>query len=236
MMFQHENIKFANQELLWFNGDSEDRYLTHLKERYADLKENQWINRSFTYKFNNHGFRCDQFNDTPNIVTLGCSLTFCMGVPIEDSWPTLVANELNLTCFNLGVQAASHDTAFRLAYHWLEKIKPKIVVLWGPDQDRFELSADQQFYSYLPNKPDLYPGRDFYKQWITNSTNGLLNKTKNTLAIKYLCNKLDIKFIDMLDLKRAYNFRADLARDLSHPGIKSNLTIAKAVLSSIHVW
>jgi len=230
----HRFQEFANQELLWSPGDSEELYLNNLKTNYDKLKDNGWINHSFTYKYNSHGFRCNEFDASPSIVALGCSNTMGTGLPIEHTWSYILAENLNLTCFNLGVGGGANDTSFRLAYIWLELIKPKIVVLWNPHPDRIELLDETKNYTYQPINPDIrMPGSDWYKHWVSTSDNGELNKIKNSYAIAQLCKRLGIKFFSkeqILTEDFPYVLGNDRARDLLHSGSQSNLNIANCIL------
>ena len=227
------HYKYANQILHWLPMDTEKLYQHNLEHHLTELQKYNWVDSTFTYKFNSHGFRCNEFSNEPSAVFLGCSLTQGVGLPIENTWANIVANQLNLKCYNLGIGGGSNDTTFRLAYSWLEIIKPKIVILCSPLPERLELLSLDCMFQLLPNSSQTQPGLDFYKHWCINENNGLLNKTKNVLAIENLCSRQNIKFIaaDCIDLLLDPDM--DLARDLCHPGIKSNLAFAQHVLSLV---
>jgi hypothetical protein len=226
MMQDHIYKKFADQELLWFASDSEDTYATNLKNNYDSIKP--WINCNLSYKFNSHGFRCNNFSDKPSAVILGCSITFGVGLPIETTWSRVVADQIGLECYNLSILAGANDTAFRLAYYWLEKIKPKMVLVLSPDPSRIELLTPNGEILYNPNKSLSPIGQDFYKQWLTDDNNSLLNQKKNLMAIEYLCNQLNIKFL----VEDSYPI-VDVARDLKYPGIATHKVLAEKFLNRI---
>jgi len=230
MITVHPHTIYANQELTWLPSDSESLYKENLSRQLHLLEEHNWLNTTFTYKFNTNGFRCQEFNSSPCMLALGCSLTFGLGLPVEHTWPTLLANQLGLTCYNLGIPGASNDTAFRLASHWIPKLKPKVVVLYSPAPDRLELVTDVKSYTYLPGKPTINPGSEFYKMWITNSANGELNQAKNIGAIASLCTAQSIKFVYVYGNELN---KVDLARDLQHPGRNTNANYADLLLSKI---
>lgn len=218
-------IEYANTEINWLPMDTEKLYNLNLKYKKSLLEQYNWIDSNFTYKFNKHGFRSDEFTNDPSIVFLGCSITAGIGLPIEATWPTLVANHLNLRCYNLGIGGASNDTAFRLAHVWIEKLKPQIVVFCQTYAERYELHSSTGIISNIAKECG-----DFYNHWLSNNNNSLLNSIKNRLAINQLCNQFGIKFVhtDVNDV-----VVIDKARDLAHPGIKSNLEFSKLVLSRI---
>jgi hypothetical protein len=225
--------KYSNQELEWIAADSLTNYQTNLKSRYGELEQYQWIDSNITYKLNNHGFRCENFNHSNSVVFLGCSHTFGVGLPIASTWAQIVADSLKLTCYNLALPGTSNDTAFRLAYHWIEKIKPKCVIHCQIDSSRFELINGEdivRFNSSLADKNILsVHDKIFYKKWVATDVNSELNKQKNILAIKKICNDLNIR-IEIVDSHFFIKSRVDLARDLSHSGVATNKNFSDLVL------
>jgi hypothetical protein len=222
---------YANQEFDWLTMDTEKLFLENLKNRKQELEQHGWIDRKFTYKFNSDGFRADEFTDQEGIVFFGCSHTVGIGLPYETTWPYLVSKFLKLRCYNLAIGGSSNDTAFRLAHHYLDKIKTKLVVMLTTYNHRLELLNQKneilQFFG-----PGTSPIRNckFYDTWLSNDTNMEANKIKNTLAINMICNNLGIKFVAM-DQSEMQNL--DLARDLAHRGIESNRDFSKKALVSI---
>ena len=85
----------ANRTVKWLPWDTEERYIENLKLNPQALENNGWINKEFTYQFNSFAFRCEEFTNDPSILFLGCSHTVGVGLPIEHTWPTVVANKLN---------------------------------------------------------------------------------------------------------------------------------------------
>ena len=121
--------KYASRSLNWLPMDSEELYLNNLKNpaQYELLKTHNWIDSNFTYKFNANGFRCNEFTSDPTIMFIGCSHTIGIGLPEDNTWPSIVSKKLNMACANLGQGGGSADTAFRLCHGWIDQIKPKIV-------------------------------------------------------------------------------------------------------------
>lgn len=219
----------ANKEIEWLPMDSEDRYQENLKFKSKVLERYGWLNSKFTYKFNSHGFRCEEFTEDPSIVFLGCSMTVGVGLPIEATWPTLVSNELNLKCYNLGIGGASNDTAFRLALYWLEKIKPKMVVFCRTFPTRMEVfSATGAIANIADELPEFY-----LNYWTRNIHNVDLLQKKNSLAIMKLSEEIDAKFVQ-ISVTDFQPLQVDLARDLAHPGVQTNIKVSELVLSKIN--
>jgi hypothetical protein len=231
----HEYSKYANQTLDWVPMDTKELYAENLRNNHANLEKFGWLNNTVSYKFNSYGFRSDEFSLEPNMVSLGCSHTCGIGIPIENSWTSIVSNNLNLKNFNLGVGGSSNDTAFRIAHNWLPQLKPKVVVYLSPDRCRFEYHSSPDIRNYGPWSNDA-----LWKSWISDDTNSDVNFLKNTLAIKNICNDLNIKLIHVeynnlssLGVLGIYNNDYDLARDLAHDGIKANQSIANYILSKL---
>lgn len=227
----------ASQELSWIAMDDAERFNNNLTTRYSDLKDNGWIDTPITYKLNNYGFRCDNFTDNePSVMFLGCSHTFGVGVPLENTWAHLVANSIKLKNYNLGMPGCSHDTAFRLAYHWLDKIKPKLVIFCRPEITRIELIDEDTMIRFnvdtLRNYAVPEELRAFYKKWILNDLNSEMNAAKNLLAITHLCNTagIDLKIVNSSFF---VDSTVDLGRDLYHAGVVTNKNFSELVLSQI---
>ena len=215
---------FAGQTLHWLPMDTRELYEKNLKDNFIELEKYGWVNSSFTYNFNKSGFRCQEFNTSLSIVFLGASVTTGIGLPEECIWTTIVAKKLNLTPYNLGVGGAANDTSFRLAYYWLDKLKPHVVVNLQTFNHRTEIFTIKKF----ENNHEL---GEFEHCWTLSEINGNLNKLKNNLAIAKLCENLKIHYVS-LEATDMEPYK-DLARDLYHPGKITNSDFADYVLSKI---
>jgi hypothetical protein len=160
----------------------------------------------------------------------GCSLTIGIGIPWESTWSYMVSKSLGLNCFNLGQGGASNDTAYRLASNWIKLIKPKVVVFMNTPGPRTELIVHDKFKTINIHYKEYYNDNMFH-DWISTDLNSLLNQEKNTLAIKQICNDLGIKFVSHAPFGQEDYF--DLARDLVHPGINSNVAMSEKILEMI---
>jgi len=223
--------EYANKSLDWLPMDTKELYEKNLKEKYQLLKQHDWIDKSFTYKFNSHGFRCEEFTNKPTIMVLGCSFTCGIGLPIEFIWPELISKNLNMHCANLGIGGGSNDTAFRLCNGWIDVIRPQVVILLRTNPDRLELLNSTTIENLSLLWEELITGySSFLKKWTIDYNNIYFNDLKNQIAIQNICVTRNIKF---LSLRFNQIPRADLARDLCHRGIKSNKLFAEYVLTKI---
>jgi hypothetical protein len=238
MNHESHNKKYAGQTLDWLPMDTEELYKFNLKNRYNELESNGWIDNPVTYDFNSDGFRCDEFSQDPGILFLGCSFTLGIGVHVEQVWPELVSQQLNMQCFNLGQGGASADTAFRFCQGWIDKILPKIIVFALPPDDRIELIVNGRAQDLSPAWSWCDHYSNYLKDWIIDDDNANLNQLKNKLAIKMLCQDRGIKYVEIdphaiSSRMRGHTFPMDFGRDLMHPGPIYHSNVAKIALSLI---
>jgi hypothetical protein len=218
-----------NSVQAWFGMDSEDRYLSNRQHR-ADLLREQgwWEPAEIEYRFNRHGFRSAEFGSGPGTLFLGCSFTMGVGVAYQDTWAHIVSCALGTACWNLGQGGGSMDTCFRLAEHWIPRLRPGRVVLLTPPQDRWELiDADG-----LPKRFSVHDSDDpISRKWLEHPENARLNHLRNRLAIRALC---DLESVPLSEWSYAdLPANGSLGRDLSHPGIEAHRRFAVKVISQI---
>lgn len=92
------------------------------------------------YTYNSLNFRSPEFFEDPDILTIGCSHTWGVGVPDGTLWPAVLAKQLNLSYANLGVPGASIYSAINVAMAYVEKYgKPKHIVGLLPDFRRLSI-------------------------------------------------------------------------------------------------
>lgn len=217
---------YADKELLWLPMDTKELYKQNLKTKFELLKSQGWVDADISYKFNSTGFRSKEFVSNDSIVFLGCSFTVGVGLPVEKIFPEIVSSSVKLDCYNLGVGGASADTCFRLAYYWLPRIQPKMVIAMLPSLHRLELYDNKDFHHHRPTI-----AKDS-SDCILSEEYCYLNQQKNSLAIEQLCNNLRIKFLNYKLERDFIQVPDDFARDLSHLGCKSHAATAQMILSS----
>ena len=231
MESKHRNLHLAGTEVNWLDTDSEELYQKNLKQNYKLLKEFDWVDKKFTYKFNSHGFRGDEFDSGPGAMFLGCSHTFGVGLPIETTWSHLISHALELKNYNLGIGSSSNDTAFRLAQYWIPKINPKVVVFASTERTRFELHTINNEIQNLNVWQNPEETAGFWQHWVGNDINCDMSYLKNQLAIKQLCQENNIKYFHVEILKSVHEI--DKARDLMHYGVKTHKRIANGILRKL---
>ena len=239
---KHQHTFMANQEVEWFNTDDASLFkeFMTIPSRRRLLEENGWDKTQFTYKFNSHGFRADEFSSEDSIMFLGDSYVLGTGVPNEVTWTYLVSQELKLCNFNLGISGGSNDTSFRLASHYLPQLKPKYVVLFTTFTDRLDIIDTEHVRTLMHstwNLPNRY--KEFYKDWIISEENGQLNLEKNQRAIRQLCQENNINLIEAKNQdywaipNQANGPSGNIARDLIHAGPDAHREIANDIIAKI---
>ena len=209
-------LNHAGQTLTWLGMDNKETFDRNLQIKKDEMMSLGWTEDSVEYKFNQHGFRCDDFSDQPSIVFLGCSYTLGVGVAKSQCFSTLVAKKLNLAECNLAQGGGSADTCFRLFLDWHRKIKPTVVVMLQPLIQRIELLSHPLPKFFLPNQfPKEH--REFYREWMM-SNNAEYNRQKNTFAIAHLCHQINAQFVYLSAEELKTQHFKDVGRDLLHPG------------------
>jgi hypothetical protein len=231
---------WANTTVSWVAGDDEAKYKTHLKEKYDELARYNWIDTPIDYTFNSNGFRCAEFTSDPTLMTLGCSYTVGIGLPVESIWSELLAKKLDMRCANLGQGGMSNDTAFRLCHGWIDIVKPKVVVFFRTFANRLELLTQNMTSVGFGAWNNTIPENHYLLHWFTREANASINAAKNTMAIQHLCRERNIPlyiynaFETLNDCHTSLGFEnQDLARDLMHYGKKSHAMVADQIYNDI---
>jgi len=215
--------KLINQTVKFLPMDTERRFyhFRECRDRRSILKTFGWLDTEINYSFNSYGFRSDEFEDVsiPSILFLGCSYTVGIGIKIEHSFTSIIAKELNLKNYNLGVGAGGADSSFRIGHYWIPKLKPTAVVFMNLFERRCEkIKKGNICEQIIINKQEDMLSD---KHWDINNLKGLY-------ALKHICHEYNIKFYNITKFAKL-----DLARDLVHPGKLSNEQTAEEILNQI---
>jgi hypothetical protein len=239
----HPGTRYKSTTQYWIPSDSQENFQINSKDpaKYQLLVDHGWNTpTSIPYVINKHGFRCDEFEtNVENVVTLGCSFTMGIGLPVETIWPSLVSQALGLKLYNLAWGGNSADTCFRLSEYWLPILKPSVVCMLTPPPTRVEIiddNKDSPATTVLPGVDYDQPLFDiFLKTWFLHEENCRLNSLKNQLAIKQLCHRLNIKVVVLTALEDLEYDRTkidNLARDFIHPGPEEHRELAKKFIEA----
>ena len=216
----HDYVVHANSVQAWMPMDSHDRWMDNCRDpvRRHMLVSHGWLpEQQITYSFNSHGFRSPEFNDLSSILCLGCSFTMGIGLPLHQTWPSILQDLIGKTCWNLGLGGSSLDTAFRLVQYYVNHLNITAVLCLVPESKRFEIFKNGQ--PCIINWSNYHPYNKFYKHWMCDDKNAEINELKNLLAIEKLCDSISIPFKYMYaEIEMGLAGERSLARDLTHSG------------------
>lgn len=241
--------KFIDTTTNWCPSDTEQRFnenMADTKQR-AKMEEFGWTRENVSYTFNKDGFRSEEFTDGVNdsVLFLGCSLTAGIGVDLESSWAYKVASSLGLRRYNLGVGGGGPDMCFRLAHHWIPRLRPKYVMMLTPNAARMEIVLNDAIIPCLPNMTHLDADimrkvEGFYNGWLSHPANADMNLLKTSLGVQSICNSVGVELIEIqvekLNLYPNIEYKtwmSTLGRDLLHPGKEWHEAVTARFLDEI---
>lgn len=232
-----------SQTVLWTGTDTEERFQSNLSdpEKRKMLEQYGWLNDPIEYSFNSAGYRSVEFNTSENgFMVLGCSFTSGVGLHLHQIWPEILSKKLNQPVWNLGVGGSGLDTAYRLAEHYIPRLKPSKVVLLSPEWTRIEIWDHSEFprtlnHSFFGNNDPLFTNV-FMKTWMANDANIHYHGIKNIHSIAYICQRFNIDFYcyDVNnDFMTIQSQTGCLGRDLMHNGPDCHEVFADIVYTDI---
>lgn len=226
--FYNNTIYGVDESNLYFRelgSDSESVFLENLK-----TQPENWIyrNKKICYERNKLGHRCKDIDDLEKdfILFLGCSITEGVALTLEDTYSFVLAKQLDIDYYNLGIGGSGIDLLSLNLSLWFSKIKkiPKLIVIQWPEvHRRFELE-DSDILLLGPWSKN----KNFNNEILGNSFNHYYNVLK-TITISQI-ESLEIPYVDFDISEIKY---LDHARDLKHPGIKSNQEISTLLYNKI---
>lgn len=115
--------------------------------------------KTYSYKYNNQGFRCDDFTSTSElpIVFLGCSHTSGVGLEIQDVWSNILLKKIkdytgkNIPFWNLATPGSSIDRQAMTLEKHIHKLNPKLIFFSIPGMYRREIILENDVVDYVPN-------------------------------------------------------------------------------------
>ncbi len=113
----------------WYGSDTEELFKQNMSARKTKkiLTDLEWDNESITYRPNDMGFRMD--NSFKSIIPgscdfyLGCSITFGIGLNLEDTWAWKMSQRLDRTMVNLSAPGGSMEQMMLQVFIQLELLQ-----------------------------------------------------------------------------------------------------------------
>jgi hypothetical protein len=110
------------------------------------------VDEENTYNINEFGFRGKAYEGA-DVLGVGCSITFGVGVPEDGRWTNFLSNRINKDVVNLGSPGASAETICNnIIQYCMNNKMPKKIFCLMPDFFRSMVVIDKEFY--LSNKAD----------------------------------------------------------------------------------
>ena len=231
----------------WYPSDSEENF-PGAKRRYEVTtgKKFTWTENCITYDINSYGFRGKNFPEKPNedsFLALGCSITFGVGLPEEQTWPYMLSSMLGIPSFNLGAPGMGYETSFRLLRHWWPKIRSKNIFMLvnpGVRREYFNTHATPPAFHSIAYWSKGYLTEHEFEMFV-NQKEAKISKERALYAIKGFCYTHNLNFCavetdinefipgltDPLPIGPHHHTNDDVARDCLHPGPIFNETIAE---------
>ena len=228
----------------WYDNDSLELFTRNLKVQGSDW---EYRNKNITYKLNSARYRTAEFDKIPwdqTVVMFGTSNMFGVGVSLNDTVPALFTKITRIPAINLGVPGASaqyilyNAAIFRRIYP-----KPKAIVFDMPDASRCSL--------FLPEGSDgvtpVHCGSwvedisGLGKAWRRFDMNQIMHMRFIRICLKQMWD--DIPYLDYSVFPSnqrvipecQYIKQIDNARDIKHPGSKTNKAIAEYIASRLNL-
>ena len=113
-------------------------------------------------------------------------------------YPVQIAQKLGYDPINLSISGGSNDAMFRLFTEQTLTLNDIVFACWT-GINRSEI-YDNQWVALAPGAVPDKVGADYFKQWLLYSANtevGMLNKTKNILALNALAHAQGIPVINI---------------------------------------
>lgn len=225
----------ANTCHQWELHDSEEKFNLHLKDEKSKntLELAGWTRDNIRYRINDAGFRMDQnFRDLlPGNCNfyLGCSITFGIGLNLEDTWAWQLNRDLGGSFVNLSWPGGGIEAQYRLLRSWARRFRPRRAYTIGAFPNRREILLGQGKASRLGPWMD---GKDLglYRSLI-NEDESRISFIRSMDAMRAVCAENDIEFYvpcnqGVIEMQQQED--GDLpARDLMHRGKSWHLRIAK---------
>lgn len=232
-------------------------------KHWFSFEENRKINPLFKYNKNSLGFRDKELILDADLLCIGCSISYGVGIPEEYRWSNVIGNELNLTFNNLSISGISAYEVVLIVVSFLKFLNPKKILIFFPqwsrenfpiikEDDAIEfVNLFQNYETYVEDKSSLtYKiNKDYYSLQNTYSLDKFrsiiqllffITKLKNIPVYVGSWCKLSLEFINNFTSNYYNNVttidfikKDNRGRDISHPGILFHKDIANKFIQTM---
>ena len=217
------------------NTDSEERF-----NRLQTSMGKSWTynTTNVTYNRNSYGHRSSEISELNldnYILVTGCSLTEGIAIPEESRYGNLLSNMLNCDVYNLGLGATGNDIIFYNLVSWfgIVKQKPKLVIIQWTGESRYSILNKNSVYVHGPweDKSQIFLVEGFENKYFESKSIMLGQLIKKIIDVPII-EVFPVNLIKNQGEKSPYKISLtanDFGRDLMHPGIESNKSLAKRI-------
>ena len=208
-----------NTEVLWSGFDNIKNFNTNPKKQF-------WENIELSYKYNQYGFRYDNFDNYLNKlvdIAVGCSFVEGVGMPAESIWPSLIEQRTKIPCLNFGVGGGSTDTVARVITNIASLFKIRTVYVLWPNLERFEIYNDViEIITPMNSKIEYI--------WSCEPTHSNNRFFKNQYMLQLLSKEHQFNLVERNVSTFLLN-QFDTGRDNAHFGFETHKTLAESFLT-----
>lgn len=133
------------------------------------------------YNYNNEGHRGPDFIENVDMLTVGCSVTYGVGLPIESTWSYKLAKDLGLSYNVLSFPGGGISLMVRQVFEYINKYgAPKYLIALLPDSGRIDDygMADTYNFKYTNRKKVEEKLRSVELSAITSDDNIITKKDR----------------------------------------------------------
>lgn len=238
----HDRFIGSNERnivLPFLPGDTQERFEESLK-----TQPNDWYYRNtpITYSLNEYGHRSKSIDDidlSNYVLFTGCSHTTGIGLELEKTYPYIISQKLKCDYYNMSMPGTGIDIMEYNLLMWFSTVKqkPKMVFVQMPDHSRY-CKMDVNRPSFFIESGSWVSDKEELEMVVNCENTGFFNARKHFIY-ENIKNVVDVP-IDFFNVYGQLNSLStvkmrsrDLARDLSHLGIKSNAVFAEHLLQHV---
>lgn len=135
---QQDQSALFEDVIPWPDPDKNDEYYNLSNTKLS-------FDNSFTYNLGALKFREPKLNKDAEILAVGCSNSFGVGLPYELSWPATVSKALNVKYSNISQPGTSVMHEIMNIFHYCKAFgNPKIILCMFPNFERSRMFVDNK--------------------------------------------------------------------------------------------
>lgn len=201
-MYSKKVFDRANTTAQWSERDSLENY-----KSTTGTGLNLYSDSDIIYKYNNHGFRCDNFEGKSElpILFIGCSFTEGIGVPAEQIWSNLLLEKIKtktqkkIPYWSVSISAAGVDTIATNLYWFYKTFNKKVKYVVGlfPGSARREFKYNTTNYRLWMNANESYNSdcSSLIDPVFSDEEFALCQSERSLMLIDSLVENLDAKLV-----------------------------------------